>query len=200
MGPVNNNDGNVIELFEQTGAYLHGHFRLTSGLHSPEYVQCARVLQYPKFAEGMGQLLAAKFTALATGRQIAVVASPAIGGLIIGHEVARGLGARFVFSERDAMAKMTLRRGFAVEPGEIAVVVEDVITTGGSLRETYEILHAAGANVIAAGSIIDRSGGRADLGIKRVALATLQVTTWAPELCPLCREGQPIVKPGSRPS
>ena len=197
---MDNTNGNVIDLFEQTGAYLHGHFRLTSGLHSSEYVQCARVLQHPKFAEGMGKLLAAKFTALAAGTQIAVVASPAIGGLIIGHEVARSLGARFVFTERDTTAKMTLRRGFAVEPSEIAVVVEDVITTGGSLRETYEVLHTGGAKVIAAGSIIDRSGGRADLGIKRVTLATLQVTTWAPELCPLCREGQPIVKPGSRPS
>src|SRR5262249_8580253 len=107
---------------------------------------------------------------------------------------------RFIFTERDALAKMSLRRGFAVEQGEVAVVVEDVITTGGSLRESFEILQAAGANVIAAGSIIDRSGGRAALGIKRVALATLQVTTYAPELCPLCREGRPIVKPGSRPS
>ena len=200
MGPVNDTNGNVIELFEQTGAYLHGHFRLTSGLHSPEYVQCARVLQHPKFAEGLGKLLAAEFTELAAGKQITVVAAPAIGGLIIGHEVARALGARFIFTERDAMGKMTLRRGFAVEPSELAVVVEDVITTGGSLREAYEIMQAAGANVIAAGSIIDRSGGRADLGIKRVALATLQVTTYAAELCPLCRDGQPIVKPGSRPS
>src|SRR5882724_2614176 len=135
MGPVNDTNGNIIELFEQTGAYLHGHFRLTSGLHSPEYVQCARVLQHPKFAEGLGKLLADEFIKLAAGKQIAVVAAPAIGGLIIGHEVARALGARFIFTERDAMAKMSLRRGLAVEQGEIAVVVEDVITTGGSLRE-----------------------------------------------------------------
>lgn len=200
MMPVIDTNGKVIELFEETGAYLHGHFRLTSGLHSPEYVQCARVLQHPKFAEGMGKLLAEKLMALANGKPITVVAAPAIGGLIVGHEVARALGARFIFTERDAFAKMALRRGFAVEPGEIAVVVEDVITTGGSLREVYEILHSSGANVIAAGSLIDRSGGRADLGVRRVALATLQVTTWAPELCPLCRQGQPIVKPGSRPS
>lgn len=197
---MNDTNSNVIELFEQTGAYLHGHFRLTSGLHSPEYLQCARVLQHPKFAEGMGKLLAAKFTELAQGKPITVVAAPAIGGLIIGHEVARALGARFIFTERDAAGKMTLRRGFAIEAGELAVAVEDVITTGGSLREAYEILTAAGASVVAAGSIIDRSGGRADLGINRVALATLQVTTWAPELCPLCQQGQPIVKPGSRPS
>jgi len=200
MSQVNDTNSKVIEIFEQTGAYLHGHFRLTSGLHSPEYCQCARVLQYPKFAEGFGKLLAEKFSEIAGGKQIAVVAAPAIGGLIIGHEVARALGARFIFTERDASAKMTLRRGFQVEPGELAVVVEDVITTGGSLREAYEIMRAAGANVVAAGSIIDRSGGRADLGLKRVALATLQVTTYAPELCPLCRVGQPIVKPGSRPS
>ena len=200
MRPVIDTNVKVMELFEETGAYLHGHFRLTSGLHSPEYVQCARVLQHPKFAEGMGKLLAEKFRTLADGKPITVVAAPAIGGLIVGHEVARALGARFIFTERDAFAKMSLRRGFAVEPGETAVVVEDVITTGGSLREVYEILHSSGANVIAAGSLIDRSGGRADLGVKRVALATLQVTTWAPELCPLCREGRPIVKPGSRPS
>ncbi len=200
MGPVNDTNKHVIELFEQTGAYLHGHFRLTSGLHSPEYLQCARVLQHPKFAEGLGKLLAEKFTELAQGQSIAVVAAPAIGGLIIGHEVARALGARFIFTERDAAGKMTLRRGFAIEKGEVAVAVEDVITTGGSLREVYEIMQEGGAEVVAAGSIIDRSGGRADLGVKRVALATLQVTTWAPEFCPLCAQGQPIVKPGSRPS
>jgi orotate phosphoribosyltransferase len=128
-----------------------------------------------------------------------VVAAPAIGGLIIGHEVARHLGARFIFTERDATRAMVLRRGFGVERGERAVVVEDVVTTGGSSREVMDVLRAAGAEVVAAGSIIDRSGGHVELGVPRVALATLKVISYPPENCPLCQEGQPVVKPGSRP-
>ena len=189
----------VMQVFEKTGAYLRGHFRLTSGLHSPEYLQCAKVLQYPVHADAFGKAMAGQFTTQ-TDRLIDVVVAPAMGGLIIGHEVARSLGTRFVFTERDEAKKMTLRRGFAVEKGEVAVVVEDVITTGGSSREVIEILLDAGVTVLAAGSIIDRSGGRADLGVPRVALATLEVTSYAPEQCPLCRQGFPIVKPGSRPA
>ena len=128
-----------------------------------------------------------------------VVAAPAIGGLIIGLEVARALGARFIFTEREN-GKMVLRRGFSVAEGDTAVVVEDVVTTGGSSREVVEALRAAGADVIAAGSIIDRSGGHVDLGVPRVALCTLQAITYAPEGCPLCREGVPVTKPGSRPA
>jgi len=188
----------VLSLFEQTGAYLRGHFRLTSGLHSPEYLQCAKVLQYPHHAETFGRAMAIRFREMAHGEAIPLVASPAVGGLIIGHEVARALGGRFQFTERDANGKMTLRRGFEVIPGETAVVVEDVVTTGGSSREVIELLRDAGVKVLAAGSIIDRSGGQADIGVPRVALATLSVTTWAPELCPLCREGSVAVKPGSR--
>ncbi|HEU0121917.1 MAG TPA: orotate phosphoribosyltransferase [Bryobacteraceae bacterium] len=188
----------VLSVFESTGAYLHGHFRLTSGLHSPEYLQCAKVLQYPVHSEVFGRALAARFREMADGQAIPLVASPAIGGLIIGHEVARALGARFQFTERDASGKMTLRRGFEVAAGERAVVVEDVVTTGGSSREVIELLREAGVQVIAAGSIIDRSGGQADIGVPRVALATLSVTTWAQELCPLCRQGSAAVKPGSR--
>jgi orotate phosphoribosyltransferase len=131
---------------------------------------------------------------------IKVVVSPAIGGLIIGHEVARGLKARFLFTERDAEGKMALRRGFRVEPGETAVVVEDVITTGGSTREVCEVLKAAGAEVLAAGSIIDRSGGKAEVGVRRVAMATLEATTFSEADCPLCRDGVPVEKPGSRKS
>jgi len=186
----------TLDLFKRTGAYLRGHFRLTSGLHSPEYLQCALVLQYPEHAERLGRELAALLRS--SERQIDVVASPAIGGLIIGHEVARALGARFIFTERENGA-MTLRRGFSVGDGETAVVVEDVVTTGGSSREVVDALRAAGADVIAAGSIIDRSGGHADLGVPRVALSTLQAITYAPESCPLCREGIPVTKPGSRP-
>ena len=189
----------VLGAFYETGAYLKGHFRLTSGLHSPEYLQCALVLQYPRHAEHFGRLLATEFRRLEPTLNVGVVASPAIGGMIIGHEVARALQARSIFTERDGSGKMILRRGFEVEPGEVAVVVEDVVTTGGSSREVIDILKAAGARVIGAGSIIDRSGGAADLGVPRVALKTLQVTSYSPEECPLCRAGDPVVKPGSRP-
>lgn len=179
---------------------LRGHFRLTSGLHSPEYLQCAKVLQYPEHAAFMGRNLAESLARIRPDRKIAFVASPAIGGLIIGHEVARALGVRFIFTERDAASgKMTLRRGFSVEPGETAVIVEDVITTGGSTREVLELLVSSGVEVLGAGSIIDRSGGQADVGVPRVSLATLRVTAYPPEHCPLCRSGIPVIKPGSRP-
>jgi orotate phosphoribosyltransferase len=182
----------VIEIFRETGAYLKGHFRLTSGLHSDQYLQCALVLQHPAIAERFGRELAEKLP------HAGLVASPAIGALTIGHEVARAARARFIFTERDAAGKMTLRRGFSVEPGETAVVIEDVVTTGGSTKEVIELLRAAGANVVGAGSIIDRSGGRADLGVPRVALATLDAISWSAEECPLCRKGIPVEKPGSR--
>jgi orotate phosphoribosyltransferase len=190
----------TLELFNKTGAYLKGHFRLTSGLHSPEYLQCALVLANPPYAEKFGAELARKLHALAGGEKIDIVVAPAMGGLIIGHEVARALGARFLFTERDASGKMTLRRGFEIDAGERAVVVEDVITTGGSLREVIDLIRAARAQVAAAGSIIDRSGGAADLGLKRVALATLEATTYTEDVCPLCKAGQPVIKPGSRPA
>jgi orotate phosphoribosyltransferase len=190
----------VLQLFRSTGAYLSGHFRLTSGLHSAEYLQCALVLQHPRHAEELGRSLAARIAALTGAQPIRVVASPAIGGLIIGHEVARALGARFIFTERDPLGKMTLRRGFAVTPGETTVVVEDVVTTGGSTREVVEILQREGAFTLAAGSIIDRSGGTADVGVPRVALATLQVVAYEPSACPLCAQGIPVAKPGSRPA
>ncbi len=191
-------ESSVLNLFERTSAYLHGHFRLTSGLHSSEYLQCALVLQHPAHAESLGRDLAGKVLALLPGGHVNVVASPAVGGLIIGHEVARALGARFIFTERGTDGRMILRRGFSVQPGESVVVIEDVVTTGGSTREVVELLQAAGARVLAAGSIIDRSGGSAQVGAPRVALATLQVTAWLPEDCPLCQQGLPVVKPGSR--
>jgi orotate phosphoribosyltransferase len=190
----------VLDLFRATGAYLEGHFRLTSGLHSPNYLQCALVLRHPSAAEDLGRRLAAQLRAI-VAEPIALVVSPALGGLIIGHEVARALGTPFLFTERDPdTRKMLLRRGFTVRPGDTVVVVEDVITTGGSTRDVVDTLHAAGARVLAAGSIIDRSGGTADVGVPRVALATLQVAAHRPEECPLCREGVPVVKPGSRPA
>ncbi|HKD07815.1 MAG TPA: orotate phosphoribosyltransferase [Bryobacteraceae bacterium] len=191
--------GRTLGLFQQTGAYLTGHFRLTSGLHSPNYLQSAIVLQYPEHAATLGRELAGLLLPLTGGKKIDLVISPALGGLIIGHEAARALGARFLFTERDADRKMSLRRGFTLQPGENVVVVEDVITTGGSTREVIEVVRAYGANPLAAGSIIDRSGGAVDLGIPRVALETLSVTAYAPETCPLCASGTPVVKPGSRP-
>jgi len=191
---------NTLAVFDRTGAYLKGHFRLTSGLHSPEYLQCALVLQYPDIAERLGSDLGSQLGELAAPRQITLVAAPAIGGLIIGHEVARALGARFVFAERDADSRMVLRRGFVVSPAEAAVVVEDVITTGGSTREVIDLLCNRGVEVVAAGSIIDRSGGRAEVGVMRTALATLTVVTYTEDTCPMCKQGLPVQKPGSRPS
>jgi orotate phosphoribosyltransferase len=184
----------VIERFRRTGALLEGHFILSSGLHSSNYLQCALVLQYPAEAEAFGHALAQHFA----GQSIQTVAAPAIGGLIIGYEVARHLGARFIWTERDAAGSMQLRRSFSVRQGESVLVVEDVITTGGSTRETIEALSAAGARVSGAASIIDRSQGRASVGVPRIALATLDVPAVAPSVCEACARGEEAVKPGSR--
>ena len=184
----------ILDLFRSTGAYLNGHFRLTSGLHSAEYLQCALVLQHPAHAERLGRQLAAVLPAA-----VDAVASPALGGLIIGHEVARALGVRFVFTERGPDGKMTLRRGFQVSAGERLAVIEDVMTTGGSTREVVTLLRAAGADPVVAGSIVDRSGGSAEVGAPRISLVTMNVESWQPEQCPHCRAGVPVSKPGSRP-
>jgi len=162
-------------------------------LHSTVYLQCALVLQFPEKAEAFGRAIAEQFKTAG----IQLVASPAIGGIVIGHEVARALGARFVWTEREA-GEMTLRRGFTVSRGEKTLVVEDVITTGGSTRETIEAWQRAGADVLAAASIIDRSGGNAEVGVPRVALATLKVLSVEPGNCDACKLGDAAVKPGSR--
>ena len=184
----------VMKLFEATGALMRGHFVLTSGLHSPNYLQCALVLQHTQHAETLGRAIAGGYG----DRRISSVVAPAIGGIVIGHEVARALGARSLFAERDADGEMTLRRGFTLGEDERVLVVEDVITTGGSTRETIEAVINAGGKVVAAASIIDRSGGTADVGVPRSALATLKVETYDPNSCPLCAEGSVAVKPGSR--
>ncbi len=189
----------VMALFEETGAYLHGHFRLTSGLHSNEYLQCAKVLAHPSYAEQLGQELATQIKHLLGGETPQVVVAPAIGGIVIGHEVARAFNARSLFTERDLDSNaMTLRRGFDIKPGESVVVIEDVITTGGSTKEVIRVVETYGVRVKAAGSIIDRSNGRADVGVPRVALQSLKAVAYQPEDCPLCKDGVPVVKPGSR--
>ena len=183
----------VIDQFRETGALLEGHFQLSSGLHSTVYLQCALVLQFPERAEAFGRAIAEKFQ----GQGIQLVASPAIGGIVIGHEVARALGARFVWTERDA-GQMTLRRGFTITPGEKTLIVEDVITTGGSTRETIEAVRRAGADVVGAASIIDRSGGSADVGVPLTSLASLRVLSVESSECDACKLGEAVVKPGSR--
>jgi orotate phosphoribosyltransferase len=183
----------VIDQFRATGALLEGHFQLSSGLHSTVYLQCALVLQFPERAEAFGRALADVFR----GQGIQLVASPAIGGIVIGHEVARALGARFVWTEREA-GQMTLRRGFTITPGEKTLIVEDVITTGGSTRETIDAVRKAGADVVGAASIIDRSGGSADVGVPLSSLASLRVLSVESSVCDACKLGEPVVKPGSR--
>ncbi|HKG58410.1 MAG TPA: orotate phosphoribosyltransferase [Pyrinomonadaceae bacterium] len=183
----------VVDQFRATGALLEGHFQLSSGLHSTVYLQCALVLQFPEHAESFGRALAEKFQ----GQGIQLVASPAIGGIVIGHEVARALGARFVWTERES-GEMTLRRGFTIAPGEKTLIVEDVITTGGSTRETIDAVRKAGADVVGAASIIDRSGGSVDVGVPLSSLASLRVLSVESSVCDACKLGEPVVKPGSR--
>jgi orotate phosphoribosyltransferase len=190
----------ILDLFRRVGALLEGHFRLTSGLHSPGYLQCALVLQHPREAEMCGVAIADRVRGLG----VETVLSPALGGIVIGQEVARALGVRAIFAERQD-GRLTLRRGFTLARGEKVLVVEDVVTTGGSTRETIDVARAAGAEVVAAASIIDRSGpstasrgaGPA-MGVPYHALATVSLPTYEPESCPLCAAGLPVVKPGSR--
>ena len=183
----------ILEHFRKTDALLEGHFVLSSGLHSSGYLQCARALELASDAEDFGKMLADRFR----GTEITTVASPAIGGLIIGYAVAQSLGGRFIWTERrDGM--MTLRRGFKLEPGEKILVVEDVITTGGSTRECVAALKQNGGEVVAAASVIDRSNGTADVGVPRVSLVKIDLPTYKLEDCPMCERGEETSKPGSR--
>jgi len=183
----------VLDRFRRVGGLLEGHFRLTSGLHSSGYLQCALVLQHPGEAEACGADIADKIRHL----NPQVVLSPALGGIVIGHEVGRALGVRAVFAERQDGA-LTLRRGFTLSPGERVLVVEDVVTTGGSTRETIEVARGSGATVVGAAAIIDRGGAHGNLDVPFQALASVSLPTYQPEACPLCAAGQPVVKPGSR--
>lgn len=182
-----------LSLFKESGALLEGHFILTSGLHSPNYFQCALVLQYPSYAEKLCGEISKHFEKA----EVDVVIAPAVGGIVVAQEVGRQLGKRTIFAERQD-GKMTLRRGFSIQPGERVLVVEDVVTTGGSVFEVIDLVREAGGIPVGAGYIVDRSGGNVHFGIDQFAVLTLHVTTYQPQNCPLCEQGIPAVKPGSR--
>jgi orotate phosphoribosyltransferase len=193
----------LLRIFEGAGAVRHGHFELSSGLHSGTYVQCAQVLQYPRYAEKLGHALAALFS----DAVIDAVVSPAMGGVIIGQEVARALpevkgtvggGVPAMFAERDAGGVMCLRRGFSLRPDQHILVIEDVWTTGGSTLEAIQVVEEAGGRVVAAGALIDRSAGKVEFPVEAQALLDLPIASYEPEDCPLCREGGAALKPGSR--
>jgi len=184
----------ILKVFREAGALLEGHFLLTSGFHSPKYLQCALVLQDPARAERLCKQLAERFRS----QGVTCVVGPAIGGIIVAHEVARALGTKCLFAERQDGA-MTLRRGFTICPKDRVLLVEDVVTTGGSLREVADLIRAAGAEVVGVASLVDRTSGRdPQFGAPFEALVRVDVPTHAPSECPLCREGLPVVKPGSR--
>ena len=186
----------LLDLFRKSGALLDGHFRLTSGLHSPGYLQCALVLQHPADAERLGAAIAVRVREL---RPTAVL-SPALGGIVIGQEVGRALGIRAIFAERQD-GGLTLRRGFIISEADRVLVVEDVLTTGGSTRETMQVARAAGGYVVGAASLVNRGGPSVEdtLGVPYVSLLRIDLPTFEPDQCPLCAKGLPVIKPGSRP-
>ncbi|MEL1134188.1 orotate phosphoribosyltransferase [Desulfitobacterium sp. THU1] len=183
----------VLGIFRESEALLEGHFRLTSGRHSRQYMQCAKVLQYPHHAARLGEALAGSFK----GHKIDLVIGPAMGGILVAHEVGKALGTKALFTEREN-GEMKLRRGFELHPGQRVLVVEDVITTGGSVREVIEVVKAYGAEPVGVGVIVDRSCGKAEFGVPLAALLEIEIETFDPEGCPLCAEGIPAIKPGSR--
>ncbi|NNE65554.1 MAG: orotate phosphoribosyltransferase [Pyrinomonadaceae bacterium] len=192
----------ILQHFRDTDALLEGHFVLSSGLHSGSYLQCAKALEFPYDASNYGHAIAATVVEhmRAEGLKpetVKTVAAPAIGGLVIGYEVAKALNLRFIWTERKE-GVMKLRRGFEITQGEKILVVEDVITTGGSVRECVEVLKMHGADVMSGASIVDRSGGAAEIGVPRVALVEMDVPSYEPSACPLCEQGIEAVKPGSR--
>ena len=191
------NSEQILDHFRSTDALLEGHFILSSGLHSGNYLQCALALQYPTDARQFGKAIAEALPKIVDPATIDTVASPAIGGLVIGYAVAESLNVRFIWTERQN-GEMTVRRGFTVRPGERILVVEDVITTGGSTRECIAALEKNGGKVIAAASIIDRSNGTADVGVPRISLVSMSVPSYDPAECPMCARGDEAVKPGSR--
>ena len=185
----------VMKKFEEAGAIQKGHFKLTSGVHSDTYIQCAQIMQHPEFMHNLCSELGKKFR----GDDIDVIVGPAIGGIIMAHVMARVLGpwVRAIFTEREN-GKMTLRRSFEIKEGEKVLVVEDVTTTGSSVREVIDIVKLRKGKVVGVGVLIDRSGGEVDFGIKTEKLLTVDIKTYLPEECPLCKKGIPVLKPGSR--
>jgi orotate phosphoribosyltransferase len=183
----------LLDLMTELEALLKGHFLLSSGRHSDTYFQCARLLQFPDLAKELGAALAGRFEA--TGYDLVV--SPALGGILVGHEVARAIGRRFVFAERKEGA-LSIRRGFAIEDKEKVLVVEDVVTRGTSVREVVDVVEKAGGIVTGLGAIVDRTGPDVELPLPLQALARVAVATYEADDCPLCRAGEPLVKPGSR--
>lgn len=186
-------DVEILRIFRDTQALLDGHFVLRSGLHSRQYFQCALVLQHPRIAERLCAELVVKLKN--AGAQ--VVISPALGGLFVGHEVARALDVRHVFVEKNAAGKLGLRRGFQIARGEKVLVVEDVVTKGGRVQETLDIVRALGGEAVGVGTLVDRSGGKVGFGVPLESLLRLSVDTFDPVTCPLCQAGMPVVKPGS---
>jgi len=187
------NQQEILDIYKKTGALLSGHFLLSSGLHSERYLQSALVLQQPDIATQLCAQLATHFK----GQRVEAVIAPALGGVFVSHETARALGVRALFAER-VNGELTLRRGFTIRPGERVLVVEDVITTGKSTRETINVVHRAGGMVIGAAALVDRSGGKAELGVPYRSLVTLDVPAYSAESCPMCKAGSAPVKPGSR--
>lgn len=185
--------GQVMKIFRSSGGLLEGHFLLSSGLHSPQYFQCAKVLQYPHYAE----LLCGEIAEHFANEDVDVVIAPAIGGIVVAQEVGRQLCRRSIWAERE-QDKMSLRRGFELQPGERVLVVEDVVTTGGSVREVMTLASDAGCEVVGVGAIVDRSGGKTTFDVNLFAVMRLEVVTYPPEQCPLCKRGLPLVKPGTR--
>lgn len=183
----------IFEIFKDTKALLEGHFELSSGLHSPRYVQCARVLQYPEFASILCQQLSKKFRHLG----ISAVIGPALGAVVVAQEMARALNVRAIFSERKE-GKMQLRRGFEIAPGEKVLAVEDVITTGGSLKEVLDLVQEIGGDVVSVGALVDRSQGKVDFGVPMETLVQVEVQAYESKECPLCQKNVPIDKPGSK--
>ncbi len=182
----------VKELFLKTNAIMEGHFLLTSGLHSPMYVEKFNVLQHPKYTEQLCQALAEKFA----DQKIETVVGPVTGGILLAHEVGKALGTRAIFTEREN-GKMTFRRGFKLAPGERVLIVEDIVTTGGSVKEVIDVVLESGAIPVGVGLLVDRSGGKIDFGpVPYQALLHLDVTTYAPETCPLCQNNVSMTKRG----
>ncbi|MBM7624278.1 orotate phosphoribosyltransferase [Sporohalobacter salinus] len=187
------NESRVREIFKKTGVLQGGHFKLTSGKHSSQYLQCAQVFQYPEYVKELCEELASRFDE----REIDVVIAPAIGGIIMSYAMGAALGKKTIFAEREE-GEMTLRRGFRINEGDKVLLVEDVTTTGGSVREVIDVVEKNGGDLVGVGILVDRSGGEVDFGVQKEALLTVEVEAYEPEECPLCEKGLPIDKPGSR--